>query len=184
MVLSCMVTYSCLRPSRVTMKALTVLVCMLFAGTGCVQGQRMRHSNDQAARQLAESWFHYLLQNEPEKAFQLHQPQSQRQPLDDRLCDFYRNDAAERENLEGFVKTELVRKLLALGPKAMVRYHETVEQAQLKKYDMAIQLYAVTFEEQGERKSFFVKMAMVCEVQPAVEPSWRVVYASLRRSPG
>jgi hypothetical protein len=59
-----------------------------------------------------------------------------------------------------------------------------VEQAQLAKYDVAIQLYAITFEDEDEKNSFVIKMAMVCEALLAIEPSWRVVDTSVTKSPG
>jgi hypothetical protein len=82
----------------------------------------------QEARQFSGLWFKYLTQDEPQKAFQLTVRPDSRQPLDDNLWAFYRNGPRSREELEKYVSVPVVRKLLALGPKALVRFYETTLQ--------------------------------------------------------
>ena len=53
---------------------------------------------------------------QPQKAYQLTLPPRFRQPLDEQLGDFYRRNPHRRESLDDYLKTPLVRKLLALGP--------------------------------------------------------------------
>ena len=55
----------------------------------------------------------------------------------------------------------MVRTLLALGPKAQVRFFDTVGQTRQDDDDVVDQLYAVTYEEEGEKKSFFVAVQAV-----------------------
>jgi len=108
------------------------------------------------ARQFSTLWFRYLTHDEPQKAHQLTLAPQARQPLGENLWGFYRNDSRTRRSLEGYVKSPLVRTLLALGPRAMVRFYETVDQSHDDNDDVVELLYAVTYEEEGERKSFFV----------------------------
>ncbi len=77
------------------------------------------------ARQFSALWFRYLAREEPQKAQQLNLSPQIRQPLDDRLWEFYRNSARQRNNLQAFVKLPLMRTLLALGPNAQVRFYQT-----------------------------------------------------------
>jgi hypothetical protein len=112
------------------------------------------------ARQFSVEWFKYLAQDEPQKAHQLTTVPQARQPLDDLLWAVYRNGPRLRQDLENYVKSPLVRTLLALGPKAQVRFYDTLGQAHLNDDDLVDQVFAVTYEEGGERKSFFVLVQM------------------------
>ena len=70
------------------------------------------------ARQFAATWFGYLLARppQPQKAYQLTLPPRARQPLDEQLGGFYRRNPHQRQSLDDYLQTPLVRKLLALGP--------------------------------------------------------------------
>jgi hypothetical protein len=128
------------------------------------------------ARRFGESFFRYLAQDEPQKAFQLFVPANQRQPLDDRLWGVYNHDDKLRKGLENFVAMPVVRTLLALGPQASVRFYETAEQRQVENNDEVTQLYAVTYDDAGEKKSFFVKLQMVRQPLPIGGTGWRVYF--------
>jgi hypothetical protein len=130
------------------------------------------------ARQFSTLWFRLLRDDEPQKAYQLTLGLQSRHPLDDRLWAFYRSDAKLREQLEDYVKSPLVRTLLALGPKAEVRFYETSGQTHENVEDMVEQLYAVTYEEEGEKKSFFVVVRMVRQKLVTGEATWRILDAN------
>ena len=108
------------------------------------------------ARQFSGEWFEYLAQDQPQTAHQMTVAPQSRQPLDDRLWAVYRNAPRLRRSWKRYVKSPLVRTLLALGPKAQVRFYETAAQARDNDNDQVDQVYAVTYEEGSERKSFFV----------------------------
>ena len=127
------------------------------------------------ARQFSALWFRYLTQEEPHKAWQLHLAPQSRQPLDDRLWQFYRSSAQQRENLQKFVKLPVTRTLLALGPKAQVRFYQTASQEREDDDDLVNQYYAVTYEEQGERKSFFVLVRMMRQRLSNGRAGWHIV---------
>jgi hypothetical protein len=133
------------------------------------------------ARGFAEAFFRYIAQDEPQKAFQFLLPGAQRQPLDNQLWGFYNHNEKMRKGLEGFVRPSTAespnvpRVLLALGPKATVRFYQTVEQDRMddKTYKV-VQLFAVSYDDDGEKKSFFVKVAMIRERVPPDGVAWRI----------
>lgn len=129
------------------------------------------------ARQFSAVWFEYIMQDEPQTAFQLTVTPQTRRPLDDKLWAFYRNNLRQREQLESYVKKPTVRTLLALGPKAQVRFYRTESQTSDNKSDLVEQLYAVTYEEAGEKKSFFVLIRMLRSLLPNGNAGWRILQA-------
>ena len=70
-----------------------------------------------------------------------------------------------------------MRTLLALGPKAQVRFYRTADQTHENDNDRVAQCYAVTYEEQGEKKSFFVVVEMVRRKLSSGQAGWHVVDA-------
>lgn len=129
------------------------------------------------ARQFSTQWFRYVTQDEPQKACQLTASPQMRRPLDKNLWTFYRNNPKERERLEDYVKSPLVRTLLALGPKAQVRFDRTVGQARSSNNDQVEQLYAVTYEEENEKKTFFVLVRSVRSKLSEGGAGWRIAAA-------
>ena len=127
------------------------------------------------ARQFSGEWFKYLAQDQPQTAHQMTVAPPSRQPLDDRLWAVYRNAPRLRQELENYVKSPLVRTLLALGPKAQVRFYETAAQARDNDNDQVDQVYAVTYEEGSERKSFFVLVRMTRLKLRGGGADWRIV---------
>jgi hypothetical protein len=130
------------------------------------------------ARRFSDLWFRYLTHGEPQKAHQLTVAPQTRQPLDEHLWGFYRNTPPSRKALEGYVKSPLVRTLLALGPRASVRFYETAGQAHDDNNDVVELLYAVTYEgEEGERKSFFVDVSALRTKLADGSAGWRILQA-------
>lgn len=127
------------------------------------------------ARQFAALWFKYLAEEEPQKAHQLTTAPQTRRPLDDGLWPYYRNTSRNRQDLENYVKTPLIRSLLALGPKARIRFYENAGQSRDSENDLVEQVYAVTYEEDNERKSFFVLLRMARRKLAAGGAEWRML---------
>ena len=140
------------------------------------------------ARQTALFWFDLLAKDRPELAFQLTVPPQQRHAFDDRIWDFYvdsdRDIVKRFTKLKNYVapgKTEespnLVRTLLALGNSAEVRYLSTLDQFYVESQYIVDQIYAVTFVESGEKKTFFVLVRLARHVVGDKHAAWRIVYA-------
>jgi len=130
------------------------------------------------AGEFARLWFHCLTEDEPEKAYQLTLPPQSRQPLDNRLWAVYRDEPRLRQGLENYVKVPLVRTLLTLGPKARVRFYESAGQTHTDREDTVEQVYAVTYEEEGQRKSFLVVVQMSRTKLADGTPDWRILQTS------
>ena len=74
------------------------------------------------ARQFAALWFRFLADGEPQKAYQLTIYPGARLPLDETLEDFFAHDPRQRKQMDVYLENPLVRRLLALGKKAEVRF--------------------------------------------------------------
>ena len=140
------------------------------------------------ARQFATVWFDLLRQGEPQKAFQLTVHPDYRQPLDDSLWDYYKENPQQHRSLWDYVGNAerglsdqappLVRTLLALGSRARVRYFATEGQGRIGGTDTVYQIYAVTYDEGGGPKTFFVSMELKrVLVKPSGVASWRITRA-------
>jgi len=138
------------------------------------------HMRDEA-RQTALFWFELLAKNRPEMAYQLTLTSQFRQPLDERLWAFYQ-DADKfkwRTILKNYVAPakpdeppRLVRTLLALGDSAQVRYLKTLDQLYIGSQEVLDQLYAVTFDDSGQKKTFFVSIRLVRECNSINHAFW------------
>ena len=163
---------SALAGRRLAMVGLTL--SLLFAAAAPADWVAYRWMIRKQARQFSALWFKYLAQDEPQKAYQLTMLPPLRPPLDDRLWDFYRNSPRVREKLEDSVQAPLVRALLALGPKAQVRFYRTLSQAQGQSTDEVQQCYAVTYDDGGEKKSLLVNVKTVRQTFPDGGAGWRI----------
>ena len=140
------------------------------------------------ARQAALFWFDLLAKDRPELAYQLTLVPQQRHALDERIWDFYVDSESEAgkwfTNLKNYVapgqseeSPNLVRTLLALGNSAKVRYLGTLDQFYVESKYIVDQMYAVTFVESGEKKTFFVLVRMARDLEGGNHAVWRIVYA-------
>jgi hypothetical protein len=134
------------------------------------------------ARDITSAWIRYVTHDEPQKAHHLTTPAQKRQPLDDQLWNYYRNEPKSRQALEGYVQIPLVRTLLALGPKASVRFYETTEQVHEGPNDMVIDVYAVTYEDEGEKKSMLVEVPALRTLVDG-KANWRILETKLVSKP-
>ena len=150
---------------------------LLFLAAAPADRAVYRHMVRNEARHFSALWFEYLLQDEPHKAYQLTVQPTSRQPLDDRLWAYYRSQPKLRQNLYEYVELPLVQSLLALGPKAQVRFYRTADQEHNANNDRVGQLYAVTYEDGGERNSFFVRVEMLRKKLRDGTAGWRILSA-------
>ena len=130
----------------------------------------------QEAREFGLQWFQCLANGEPEKACQFFEVPSARQPLDDRLWDYYPLGSESRSRLESIVQQRPVHAILLLGDRAMVRYYDTDAQWTSDGRDYTAQSFAVTFQSpQGEMQTFFVRLTMErCQVAGQRRGFWRL----------
>jgi hypothetical protein len=127
------------------------------------------------ARQFSALWLQYIAQDEPQKAFQLTIAPENRLPLDDKLGVYYRDNSAAREQLEKYVELSPVKTLLALGPRAQMRFDQTAVQGKDSQNDFVSQWYDVSYEEDGEKKSLSVLVKMLRSKLPSGQSGWRII---------
>lgn len=135
------------------------------------------------AREFSAEWFRCLAHDAPHRAYQFTLPPSARRLGESNLWSVYRDSPRLRQHLESYVTTPLVRTLLALGPRAQVRFYDTVSQNTFNGNDQVEQLYAVTFEEAGEKKSFFVDVHTERIRLDTGVSGWRIVQARTGMTP-
>lgn len=127
-------------------------------------------------RPVAEQFFEYLKQGQPEKAITLKWAPDYRQGLSDDLWLFIRSNEEASGEFEAFIRHPIVRMLLALGEKADVSYYETEVVGASGDLAQVRSTYAVTFDdEDGKKKTYFISLLM--ERKPTRNPRlnpWRV----------
>jgi hypothetical protein len=122
---------------------------------------------DAEARQFATIWFDFVRANEPHKAAQLTQSPHQRYDLDGDVWEAYPPDSDERRGLWQYVQDPPVRALLALGERAHPRYYDTETIQRSAARDRLVQVWAVSYDDTGRRKSFFVRLTLEREILPS-----------------
>lgn len=128
------------------------------------------------ARKFGEEWFQAVLNGNMYKAHQMATMPQERKPLDDQLPALYEKSADLRNAMDAYQKTPVIATLRALGTKAVVRYYETeVCQTDGHRSDNVDDVYAVTYDDNGQRKTFFVKLSLWRNLKQEVGPRvWRV----------
>ena len=133
---------------------------------------------ERSAQPFVDAWFAALAHGEPQKALQLKAMPGHRRPLDDTLWQYYSSNDKARSELLNFVKDPTVKTLLLLGDQARVRLYETVAVQTDEQRDMVFQVYAVTFEEQGQRTTFFVNVGLERALDFSHQARWRLTTAN------
>jgi hypothetical protein len=110
---------------------------------------------------VGDAWFAMLRDHQPQMAFQLTQEPRRRHPLDNTLAKVYRDSPELRDGLAAYLRQPPVRTLLALGHGAQAHCDRIDDQQRLFNCDCVQPVYAVSYEEAGRKKSFFVVLHLV-----------------------
>ncbi|MGI6415600.1 MAG: hypothetical protein ACOX1P_08030 [Thermoguttaceae bacterium] len=140
-------------------RGLAVAGCFLaIFWTAAAWAKDMTHARlmDSQSREFGLLWFEFLRNNEPAKAMELGNHPAGRQPFNSTLIDYYLTDRDRYESFQGFVANPEVRALLKLGDQAQVRFYQAEDQDE----ERAVQVFAVTYEEGGAKKTFFVRLVL------------------------
>ena len=154
-----------------------LMVSLLFAVAAPAEWLAYHWKIRAEARHISAMWFDCIMQEQPHRAHQLSMAPQLRRPFDDRLWDYYRDNPRQREALKNYTANPAIRAMLALGPRARVRFYDTTAQGRDDTADHVEQLYAITYEEDGERKSFFVAVRMMREKDDDGKAGWRMLSA-------
>ena len=150
---------------------------VLFLATAAADRVAYRCLVRREARQFTACWFRLLAEDRPQMAYRLTLSPQYRPPPDDDPWEFYRQGPRWRQELENYANSPLVRTLLALGPRATVRYYDTVDQSQTEGIDAVDLVYAVTFEEQ-RKKTFFAALRLERSTTRSGEVFWRLAQSA------
>ena len=92
------------------------------------------------------------------------------------LANTYTTNPSRRRELENFVADPVVRTLLALGEKADVRFYSTEGKPIYGESAGIAFAYAVTFEDEGQTKTFFVLVGLTRATnQQTGQAGWTLV---------
>ena len=141
--------------------ALAGLALSVMIGVGAITRFISRQTSiEREARAASEEWFAYTAAGEPHKAHQLSLRPVERAILDDKLWRAYRHSASLQKQLRDYIRQQPMRTVLALGKGATARYYETEAHQSDYATDRVVAVYAVTYEEEGKKKSFFVRLSV------------------------
>jgi hypothetical protein len=150
--------------------------CLAAAATDAYLYRRLLFAE---ARAYAQQWFDYLAADQPQKAFAMTVAPGLRPPLafDEAVWEFYRTGPRWRADLESYVGDRLVRTLLALGPNARARPFASGGRGDSELGETAYPIFAVTYEDDGQTKTFFVKLYLQRLKQSDGRGDWRLLRA-------
>ena len=137
-----------------------LLLSMLLGAAAVSDWYGYRWLVRREAVRFADLWFEQLADDQPQRAYQLTLGPRARQPWDDKLWESYRQNPRWRSDLEYFASQPLWRTLLALGHRANARYYQSAGQAKTDWGDSVSLIYAVTYDEDGGKKTFFVRLEL------------------------
>lgn len=146
-------------PSEISGRRLAVAglaLAVFWTTAGLASHLTSQRLLDLHSRTFAALWFDYLKKGEPERAFELNNRASIRRPLDGELWNRYLSSRDEYDGLREFVAAPEVRALLALGDRAEVRHYAFAGADR----EHVAQIYAVTYEDSGTKKSFLVRIVL------------------------
>lgn len=153
-------------------------LCITFAVAPLAQWATSQVVLRNQPRELADKFFEYLLQGQPEKAVLLRVVPDYRMPLDDSESIWLsmRYDQEAGGEMAQFVKEPLIRTLLALGTSAEAKYYRTVVVATDGDRALVDYWYTITYtDDDGKKKTFLA--GVLLERMPTKNESlspWRV----------
>jgi hypothetical protein len=127
-----------------------------------------------SAAPFAKTFFQELAEGRPQNALQLQNTAAHRRAPDDTLWDFHRRDEAAQRELKKFVAEPVVKTLLLLGRRAEARLYDSDAPVRFDHRESLSQIYAVTFDLDGRKTTFFVKLRLERNAAAGQAPAWRV----------
>jgi len=128
------------------------------------------------ARQFGETWFKHLIENRPGEALLMTyvpEKKSSGGPGQE-------PDSPQESDADRFVKHDLVKTLLALGPRAQVRFYQTADVTREQGADSCAVVFAVTYDGAAvpggtpERTTFFAALTVRRQRTLTSDIIWKV----------
>ncbi len=151
-----------------------LLSCLCFGVAGPVDMGYFRWLVVRESERFAGSFFQDLAAGQPQNAVQLRHIESRRRSPGDNLWAVLRGDAKARRELTNFVDEPLIKTLLLLGERAHARRYETLAIEESGARVSLAQIYAITFDDAGQRTTFFVNLALERTAEVGRPPFWRI----------
>ena len=156
-----------------------VFLATFFLTAAIVERDVYRRLLVDEARRFGAIWFAEMAAGAPQRAFVLTLPPKQRPPLttDEAVWEFYRTAPGPRRDLEVYVKDRLIKTLVALGDSAEVRYYSHAGVGESGDNEVAFPIFAVTYHENGEKKTFLVMLWLERLTLPDGRGDWQILRA-------
>jgi hypothetical protein len=147
-------------PARIGRKAARVglAISMVSIAAGVSMKTTRCLMLDAEARRFTGYLFRYLRQDDAFRAHQLCQLPESRKPLNDPAWDARSLGPSAQRDLVEFVSRDEIRALLRLGDRARVRFYDTERRWREQGNELVKLAYAVTYDDAGQKKSFFVRV--------------------------
>ena len=143
---------------RPALVGLLLSVAFSFAGPAQVLANRWLIRND--GRRIAAEFLRDLQQGQPAAAHQLTLAAGRRAPPSVELAASYYVGSEARAGLESFIAQPEIQTLLTLGGKARIRFYDTEFQGHDDAGDAVRLVYAVTYDQAGQKTSFFLGLSL------------------------
>jgi hypothetical protein len=127
------------------------------------------------ARDFGQQWFEAVLNGNMHKAHQMSTMPGERKSMNDELPALYEKSPDLKTALDTYQQTPVIATLRALGSKAQVRHYQTESCLTDGKSDLVEDVYVVSYDDGGKKKSFFVKVNLWRNLNKEAGPRvWRV----------
>jgi hypothetical protein len=154
-------------------------LAIVFAVAPVAQWATARWLLTRQARPVADHFLKFLTEDSPEKAMDLRLSPYRRLPLDDKLWSRFREDKELRSELRSFVRDPTARTLLALGPRADVRFYKTASVAAEGSRALVSLYYTATIADENDpnkKTTFFLNVILERKsVEPLDVNPWRIM---------
>lgn len=112
--------------------------------------------------QFARLWFALLSENRPIEALRLEIDPFERFAYKGKqqIVDYYRRRDNGGDEVKYFFQDPLIKTLIALKDRAEVRFYENEVYAPSKTRSVVVNVYAVTYVQNGRRHTFFVRIGL------------------------
>ena len=160
-------------PSEMSGRGLAVaglVLAVFMTAAGFARQGMVYRLADLQSRKLAVQWFEFLKAGQPQMALELKNYGASRRPLDENLWKHYLSSESAYETMKEFVASPEVLALLTLGERADVRHYLCLD----ARSERAAQVFAVTYTDDGVKKSFLVQINLTRATFPEFGTSaWR-----------
>jgi hypothetical protein len=151
-----------------------LFLSVLFGVAGPVDLWNGRRQVEESSVPVADAWFSALRENRPEQALELTMTAMlRRQPTED-LPHYYQTHKSAHDQLVRYVEEPVVKTLLLLGDRAQPRLYAVKQPAADELQNNLTRTYAVTFDDDGKKTTFFLDMQLDRRLDKTLQPIWRV----------